>query len=122
MNLLFREILPIELTNTPRNADYRYFASSMIAKSYADMIGNKEHREAKGKLVKIVVTRYLSKNQKLFTAYNRWNGNYMEVKEMMIKLGWVIRYKSYPTEFKQDATCRDVPELAGKTMIEVYEI
>jgi len=122
MKLLFREILPIELTNSPRCADYRYFASSKIAKSYAEMIGNKEHHEAKGKLVKIVVTRYLRKDQKLFTDYTRRNGNFLEIREALIQLEWLQRWFVYTYEFKQDETRRDVPELAGKTMIEVYEI
>jgi len=122
MNLIFREILPIELTNSPRYGNYKYFASSMIAKSYADMIGNKEHHEAKGKLVKIVLTRYLKRDQKLFTKRNRFKGNYIEIAEMMKILGWVERWSDQIYYFKQDDTCRDVPELAGKTMIEVYEI
>ena len=120
--LLFREILPIELTNSPRCADYRYFASNKIATRYADMIGNKEHHEAKGKLVKIVMTRYLARNQKPFETYQRWNGNFMEIREMMINLGWIDRVKTHAYEFREDDTCRDQAELAGKTMVEIYEL
>ena len=75
-----------------------------------------------GKFVKIKIIRYLSRNQKPFTTYNRWQGNFMEIREMMILLGWIERGLKCEYVFEEDDTCRDQKELAGKTMIEVYEI
>jgi len=41
---------------------------------------------------------------------------------MMRILNWLDADKVYDYKVREDDTCRDVPELAGKTMIEVYEI
>ena len=122
MNLLFREILPIELTNSPRNEAYRHFASSKIAKEYCEMMKYQDKDSAIGKLVKIKIIRYLSRNQKPFTTYSRFNGNFMEIREMIILLGWIERGLKCEYVFEEDDTCRDQFQLAGKTMIEVYEI
>ena len=122
--LLLRQILPIELSNGNTGRSSKWFSSAKLRKQYeADLRLQGFSREPFEDQTSVIVTRYLKPRQSKWDSSSCGRGNYKEIEDALVALGWwnddSPKWIS-ETRFKQDDTCRDQPQLSGKTMIEVY--
>ena len=124
-NLLLRVILPIELENGNKGRSGKWFSSAKLRKQYeATFRALKLTRQPFDEPVTVKVTRYLKPRQSKWDTSSCGRGNYKEIEDALVAVGWFTddSYKWIrDTRFTQDDTCRDVPQLAGMTMVEVYE-
>ncbi len=108
--LLLQATLPIELTNGNDGRGSKWFSSARLRDQYETQLrGLGYSREPFEHAVVVYVTRILGKNQRLWDTSSIGRGNWKEIEDSLVALGWW--YDDSPqwiceTRYFQDASQR----------------
>ena len=109
MNRLVTVDLPIELTNGNDGRGSKWFSSAKLRKQYAVVLRSVPQHKFDCPTTNIV-TRVLGKNQRLWDSSSIGRGNWKEIEDSLVELGWWVDDSPkyiVQTDFRQDATMRD---------------
>lgn len=123
--LLFRVVLPIELTNGNDGRGSKWFSSAKVRKKVEQQLRNLGFtRNPFDKPVTVQVTRVLGKGQRLWDSSSIGRGNWKEIEDALVVLGWFcddcpkwIR----ETRFFQDSSRREAGPSIQVTIFESYD-
>lgn len=119
--LLHSAIIPISLTNSNDGRTVHYGASASRRRKYAKQLGILGFkRKPFEKQVDVVVTRILGPNQRLMDSSSLLRGNYKEIEDTLVELGWFTDddTKSIRVTFAVQDTSRR--HLGPATQIDIY--
>lgn len=122
MQLLHKQLLPIQLTNGNDGRGSRWFKSANVRKSIESTLRAKKLvRTPFSVPVALIVTRILGKGQRLWDVSSCGRGNWKEIEDALVACGW---FKDdgpkYITDirFQQNDWSRDI---GPTTLVEVYQ-
>ena len=101
-------VLPVELTNGNDGRGYAWQRSASRRKKLAKQLAH-HRREPFGVPVVVEVTRILGKGQRLWDSSSVGRGNYKELEDTLVELGWFVDDGPQwirQTVFGQDASRR----------------
>lgn len=89
MKQLLDVTLPIELTNNNQGQGHKWFSSAKARKKLEEsLLLLRQRREPFEIPVKVVITRILGKNQRLWDSSSVLRGNYKQLEDAMVSIGW----------------------------------
>ena len=104
-------ILPVELTNGNDGRGHKFFRSANVRKKIEVILRTAGFvRTPFDYPVVVIVTRILGKNQRLWDSSSVGRGNWKEIEDSLVSLGWF--HDDAPkwiteTRFRQDASQRE---------------
>ena len=104
MTILFRVLLPIELTNGNDGRGHAWQRSASRRKKYERILAPLRRTPFEEPVV-VRVTRVLGKGQRLWDSSSVGRGNYKEIEDTLVALGWF--HDDGPAWIKQTIFAQD---------------
>ncbi len=114
-------VLPVELTNGNDGRGSKWFSSAKVRKDMERVLAV-YRRDPFDQPVRVVVTRFLGKGQRLWDSSSVLRGNWKEIEDALVALGWwhddcpkwIVK-----TEGEQDDSQRDE---GPAVLVDVFEV